>query len=338
MIKFFRKIRQKMLAENKTRAYFKYAMGEIILVVLGILIALQINNWNENRIVQKQTYNQLLEVQNEILQNILEFDYEGNYYNEKLRDLRRVFSDTLVFEDYKTQGDLSNIMSSYNPVSTQHEAFNKLIQNAESLPEKYKPLVIELKSLYNLSAFEVTYKQLLIEVSKHIEFIHDFNESLYRHEYDDYYRFLMTNKDYKNKLASFSFLLKDITRDLARKKYTAIAVYRQMVKLGFTDKNMFQIEKMFIAINPETAAAFIGRYTNNTLNLSIRYNKKDNMMLGSWSNIYGEKSEAMKVIIKDTSTLNIGGETYLEFNDDKSSFFTLQLSSNPTFKRILEVD
>ncbi len=49
MIKFFRKIRQNLLMENKNRKYFKYAIGEIILVVIGILIALQINNWNENR-------------------------------------------------------------------------------------------------------------------------------------------------------------------------------------------------------------------------------------------------------------------------------------------------
>jgi len=49
MIKFFRKIRQNLLIENKTGKYFKYAIGEIILVVIGILIALQINNWNENR-------------------------------------------------------------------------------------------------------------------------------------------------------------------------------------------------------------------------------------------------------------------------------------------------
>jgi hypothetical protein len=49
MIKFFRKIRQNMLTENKTGTYFKYAIGEIILVVIGILIALSINNWNENR-------------------------------------------------------------------------------------------------------------------------------------------------------------------------------------------------------------------------------------------------------------------------------------------------
>ena len=49
MIKFFRKIRQNLLMENKTGKYFKYAIGEIILVVIGILIALQINNWNEHK-------------------------------------------------------------------------------------------------------------------------------------------------------------------------------------------------------------------------------------------------------------------------------------------------
>ena len=49
MIKFFRKIRQNMIKENKTTKYLLYAAGEIILVVIGILIALQINNANENR-------------------------------------------------------------------------------------------------------------------------------------------------------------------------------------------------------------------------------------------------------------------------------------------------
>ena len=50
MIKLFRNIRKKLLSEGKTNNYLKYAIGEIILVVIGILIALQINNWNQNRI------------------------------------------------------------------------------------------------------------------------------------------------------------------------------------------------------------------------------------------------------------------------------------------------
>ena len=49
MIKFFRKIRYDLMKQNKMSKYFKYAIGEIILVVIGILIALQINNWNEDR-------------------------------------------------------------------------------------------------------------------------------------------------------------------------------------------------------------------------------------------------------------------------------------------------
>ena len=49
MIKFFRKIRQNLLKENKTGKYFKYAIGEIVLVVIGILIALGINNWNNEQ-------------------------------------------------------------------------------------------------------------------------------------------------------------------------------------------------------------------------------------------------------------------------------------------------
>ena len=49
MIKFFRRIRQRLLSENKFSKYLIYAFGEIVLVVIGILIALQINNWNEQR-------------------------------------------------------------------------------------------------------------------------------------------------------------------------------------------------------------------------------------------------------------------------------------------------
>jgi hypothetical protein len=53
MIKFFRKIRQNLLSEGKTGKYLKYAFGEIILVVIGILIALSINNWNEGKKARK---------------------------------------------------------------------------------------------------------------------------------------------------------------------------------------------------------------------------------------------------------------------------------------------
>lgn len=50
MIRFFRHIRKKLMEQNKIRTYTLYALGEILLVVIGILIALQVNNWNQQRI------------------------------------------------------------------------------------------------------------------------------------------------------------------------------------------------------------------------------------------------------------------------------------------------
>jgi len=73
MIKFFRKIRYNLMSENKTGKYFKYAIGEIILVVIGILIALQINNWNENRKAfnEEQTYLKALKQEFKYNQDVL---------------------------------------------------------------------------------------------------------------------------------------------------------------------------------------------------------------------------------------------------------------------------
>ena len=54
MIKFFRQIRYDLMSNNQSGKYLKYAIGEILLVVIGILIALQINNWNESRKLEKK--------------------------------------------------------------------------------------------------------------------------------------------------------------------------------------------------------------------------------------------------------------------------------------------
>lgn len=50
MLKIFRKVRQNMIKKNKVSTYILYAIGEIVLVMIGILLALQVNNWNEDRI------------------------------------------------------------------------------------------------------------------------------------------------------------------------------------------------------------------------------------------------------------------------------------------------
>ena len=102
MLKFFRKIRHNHIMENPTSAeasasrqtskYFKYAIGEIILVVFGILIALQINNWNESRINKKQEQQILLQLKSEYEENLREIDNKIAMRNDIVNASHRLLS------------------------------------------------------------------------------------------------------------------------------------------------------------------------------------------------------------------------------------------------------
>ena len=69
MIKFYRKIRYELMEKNKTGKYLKYAIGEIILVMIGILLALQVNNWNQQRIAAEKEELLLKELHDEFVNN-----------------------------------------------------------------------------------------------------------------------------------------------------------------------------------------------------------------------------------------------------------------------------
>lgn len=70
MIKFFRNIRRSLIQKNQMGKYFKYAIGEVVLVVIGILIALGINNWNEDRKLKNEERLALLNLKVDFKQNL----------------------------------------------------------------------------------------------------------------------------------------------------------------------------------------------------------------------------------------------------------------------------
>jgi hypothetical protein len=92
MIKFFRKIRQNLLMENKTGKYFKYAIGEIILVMIGILLALQVSNWNnyrQDRISEQKILNS---IHKDFIENKKQFEITKSIHQTHLSSLDNIIS------------------------------------------------------------------------------------------------------------------------------------------------------------------------------------------------------------------------------------------------------
>lgn len=175
MLKFFRSIRKNMINENKTSKYLKYAIGEIILVVLGILIALQINNWNENRkdrILEKEYLTRL--------KSDIEFDQELlkkstlDRYKRKVECLEKgkayyqgnyIIKDTLQFlNDIGYGGVFGNVNWSLN-INT----YNELISTGNLRNIKSDSLRNDIINYYETSnAYQISGKSY---VSGYINFV-----------------------------------------------------------------------------------------------------------------------------------------------------------------------
>ena len=90
MIKFFRKIRYELMETRKTGKYLKYAVGEILLVVIGILIALQINNWNEAKKDLKEQITVLKNIKKDVLADTLDVSFNIKYHKVFLESEKKL--------------------------------------------------------------------------------------------------------------------------------------------------------------------------------------------------------------------------------------------------------
>lgn len=88
MYRFLRRLRQKLIEEDKIRKYTLYAIGEVVLVVIGILIALQINNWNDRKKQHQTDIEFLNNLKGEIILDTLAFSSQIRWYNELNENIR----------------------------------------------------------------------------------------------------------------------------------------------------------------------------------------------------------------------------------------------------------
>ncbi len=139
MIKFFRKICKSLIEQNKMGKYFKYAIGEIVLVVIGILIALQINNWNEQKRIE-------LDLQNSLAAMVVEVDKNIDFLtNQKAVTQTRVDGLKEIFDNSASLKDKQNILNFFGP-DVNSKPFLKVF---EGMKEDKKLALIDNKKLVN---------------------------------------------------------------------------------------------------------------------------------------------------------------------------------------------
>ena len=154
MIKIFRKIRYQLLGEGMTSKYLKYAIGEIILVVVGILIALQVNNYSQKRSTKKLERVYIDRLINEIKEEKNYYDFLKERFEGKEQRLMRVLK-VLKSDEFKINDSLEFYLDfrvfAYRP-SWYNEpiTWTQLIQSGDLAIVKNNDLIDMIFKHYNL--------------------------------------------------------------------------------------------------------------------------------------------------------------------------------------------
>ncbi|WKK66495.1 DUF6090 family protein [Lutimonas zeaxanthinifaciens] len=266
MLPFFRKIRLRLARDNQFFKYSRYAIGEIVLVVIGILIALYINNWNERRKDLERFDQALVEVEKELIFNITSVRtgiYFHSYYDSIYL---KVLIDTLQFDDYKgyARRALTNIGCDPFIVKLQDKSFSKMPQVKDLTPEQ-DSILIGLNSVHNFYAnvvkdFEDDVKESALKKERILEKYDWFRDWQFEELKDE----VITNYFLRNPehLNSVSVVYKKQSRyNQWINNYDRISVstYRKLHKY-LNDKEIERANSINLDIDVEKNKHYLGKY------------------------------------------------------------------------------
>ena len=207
MIKFFRQFRLDLMEKDKTGKpawpvgrYLKYAIGEILLVVIGILIALSINNWNDERIKQKKETKFLTQIHEEFILNRAHLDTASYYHFKGYKNANKILSMIRINIENVNLDSLSN----YIEGTLDHWTFN--------------PQQSAINSLSSTSSFDIiSNRELRGLLQKWNELVSDYQEEEqasknYSHDY--YLPYLRQNIAFKNYSSTDDIILNHTKIDL----------------------------------------------------------------------------------------------------------------------------
>lgn len=300
MLRFFRQIRQRLLTENKFNRYLLYAFGEILLVVLGILIAIQIDNWNEERIRRTKIDQILMELLTELDNNIV--SVEGKISNYQVTDSLSylVLNRQLTLENYMERDNhprLYNIPERFEIVGLNHNAVDKLAVYLDKFPEEYQGMLKQISLVYGMGEMIELYNSQMIEFSKRYVYHLADNYSWYGENSERaanmaYLDYLLNDPYYTNSIKLYRvFAMGNHAMLMVRYKLYAIICYYEIAnQLGLADRlGKFNVDTAI-------SEAFLGRWKSTDTDTEIEYTLWDGLL---------HKTTTTKTSIEKNRTLHV---------------------------------
>ena len=270
MIKFFRKIRQRLLAENRFSRYLAYAIGEILLVVIGILIALWINNSNQERIKQERIEATLEAIQNNIVQDTYFSNWLTDRYIRSHLLYTKIFDDQISLENLSEEEqreiwDASFQVSVYYILTS---GYAQLMESLNEVPPEYSRLLTKLNLLYKIRGrtLESMSEENRKIKNNYIDYLkrnqHWAAVDDYRHEVSDaQLEFYRHNPVFKSHVASLHWSVMDIMWAHSLYRQTGMLTYIEINEILGKDESELpkEIRLTSVATN-EDAARLSGIY------------------------------------------------------------------------------
>lgn len=229
-----------MIKENKVTKYLLYAFGEIILVIIGILIALNLNQRNEQRKVEAKIDAIFEDVLEELAENIDNTNNLIRFYQIKDTIFNLVLNDKLTYNDYKNpkiQG-LYNATTLYSTITLNKYAYDNLVLNMDAIPHKYKDIVTELNILHTgnkktVDDFSELTKNMvnnnLFERSKKFDW---YSSQVPQNKNEDFLNYMLTDYTFKNKVQDFqTFGIGNHLKHTLNYRTRAVNIYQKLAKL-----------------------------------------------------------------------------------------------------------
>lgn len=256
MLRFFRRIRKSLFDQKRFYRYLLYALGEVVLVVIGILIALQLNNSNEVRKQQEFALASFEELQKEIYTNLKNVHYfmGRDYYKDvQIRSMLCGTVDQSELEKYWHDA----ITLPFDASSARFEADQLAITiaNAPNLPESYKPLIQTLVKLNNTYEGMSMTQDRLVDMAikssqKTFTEIPWFNDQL-RRDFQSTHQeegidYLLNNPSYKAQLNNYLIGRRNLARLYYQYHKWSFLFFEQFHELN--PEARFDLKELVIAI------------------------------------------------------------------------------------------